>query len=262
LFGFGFRKRSEALPSTEGRLIYAVGDVHGRLDLLDDLLAKIVDDIAASPQAGPPVLIFLGDYVDRGAHSRGVIDRLIALERQPNLELRVLKGNHEQALLTFLEDPEFGPSWIQNGGAATLASYGVAAPQTRLPPEPWVQARDALAQALPPEHLRFLRSLELCVEYGGYIFVHAGLRPGVPIDRQTERDMLWIRAEFLEERRPFAKMVVHGHTPEAEPYMGPVRIGLDTGAYATGVLTAGRLFDADRRILQATAHGDPLVKAS
>jgi serine/threonine protein phosphatase 1 len=242
-------------------LIYAIGDVHGCLDLLEQLLKKIALDAEASRPTDKPVLIFLGDYVDRGPESRGVINTVQRLSAIEGLELRALKGNHEQALMAFLLDPAFGPTWLQHGGAATLVSYGVAAPQTRIPTEVWTEARDAFALALPSEHLHFLQALELNVEYGDYIFVHAGLRPGVPIERQTEQDMLWIRTEFLEERRPFAKVVVHGHTPEAEPFLGPVRIGLDTGAYATGVLTAARLFNTERSVIQATAHGDAAAKA-
>jgi serine/threonine protein phosphatase 1 len=265
LFGFGAKTRrtSKRQPSTGDRLIYAIGDVHGRLDLLEDLLKQIAADIAVIKPAKKPVLVFLGDYVDRGAFSRGVIDCLLTLQALPDIELRVLKGNHEQAMLSYISDPEFGPAWLQNGGAATLVSYGVAAPQTRIPVDVWQQAREAFAQALPPEHLDFLQGLELYVEYGDYLFVHAGLKPGVPIERQVEQDLLWIRNEFLEERRPFAKVVVHGHTPEPEPFLGEVRIGLDTGAYATGILTAARLHGTERTILQATAHGAAgMAKAS
>jgi serine/threonine protein phosphatase 1 len=258
LFGFSSNKQRAAAsePSTGGRLVYAIGDVHGRLDLLEDLLEQIMVDLNATKPAEAAALVLLGDYVDRGACSREVIDCLIRLKDRPDIELRALKGNHEEALLGFLADPQSGPPWLQNGGAATLASYGVAAPQTRLPPEIWQTASEAFAEALPPEHLSFLQNLELYVEYGDYVFVHAGLRPGVPIDHQTERDLLWIRKEFLEETRRFAKVVVHGHTPEPEPFMGDVRLGVDTGAYATGVLSAARLYGTERSILQATAHGD------
>jgi serine/threonine protein phosphatase 1 len=134
----------------------------------------------------------------------------------------------------------------------------VAVPQTRAPADPWAEASKALARALPPEHLQFLSGLPLYAEYGDYVFVHAGLRPGVPLDRQSERDLLWIRAEFLNDSRPFPKVVVHGHTPVTEPFLGAHRLGLDTGAYATGILTAARLFGTERTVLQATAHGDRL----
>ena len=264
MFGFGAKRRLARghKTSTDGRLIYAVGDVHGRLDLLEDLLGQIAEDAATIKPSGDMVLVFLGDYVDRGAYSRGVIDCLIRLSAVPGIELRALKGNHEQAMLEFLDEPEIGPGWVQQGGAATLVSYGVAAPQTRNVADLWDQASQALAEALPPEHFRFLRGLELYAEYGDYIFVHAGLRPGVSIERQSERDLLWIRDEFLEATGPFPKVVVHGHSPEAEPFLGEHRLGLDTGAYATGILTAARLYGTERAILQATAHGDPLAQAS
>ncbi len=264
VFGFGPKKKlsSKRQPSTGDRLVYAIGDVHGRLDLLHDLIKQIAADVDAYDAAEKPVLVFLGDYVDRGAYSRGVIEFLIRLKSLPNIEVRALKGNHEQAMLSFLTDVEIGPAWVQSGGASTLVSYGVPAPQTRIASELWEQAREALATALPPEHVEFLQSLELYVEYGDYVFVHAGLRPGVPIERQSEQDLLWIRSDFLEETRPFPKVVVHGHTPEPEPFLGENRLGLDTGAYATGVLTAARLFGTDRSILQATAHGDAMAQAS
>jgi serine/threonine protein phosphatase 1 len=255
VFGFGSRKKtSRPPPSTGGRLIYAIGDVHGRLDLMDVLLNKIAADSAAASPAERPVVVFLGDYVDRGPGSRGVIETVMRLKATPEIELRALKGNHEQAMLAFLDDPEYGPAWLQNGGAATLASYGVGAPQTRIQPEEWQQAREKFAEAIPPDHLQFLRDLELRAEYGDYVFVHAGLRPGVPIERQTEQDMLWIRYEFLQEKRPFEKVVVHGHTPEPEPFFGEVRLGLDTGAYATGVLTAARLHGTQQSMIQARSE--------
>lgn len=264
MFGFGPKKKSSPRrrPSTGDRLVYAIGDVHGRLDLLQDLIKQITADFDGYEAVEKPALVFLGDYVDRGAHSRGVIEFLIRLKALTNIEVRALKGNHEQAMLRFLTDAQVGPAWVQSGGASTLVSYGVAAPQTRNASELWEQAREALATALPPEHVAFLQSLELYVEYGDYVFVHAGLRPGVPIERQSEQDLLWIRKDFLEETRPFPKVVVHGHTPEAEPFLGEIRLGLDTGAYATGVLTAARLYGTERTILQATAHGEAMAQAS
>jgi serine/threonine protein phosphatase 1 len=198
-------------------------------------------------------LIFVGDYVDRGGSSKGVIDRVLALQREGAFELRALKGNHEEALLAFLDDASFGPTWCEHGGAQTLSSYGVTPPQLRIDTDEWVKTRDALAQALPPEHVSFLTSLELTAVYGDYVFVHAGLRPAVPLDEQSEADLLWIRRDFLAAPGPFEKIVVHGHTPAEQAFMGVHRIGIDTGAYATGVLTAVRLQDADRRFIQSTA---------
>jgi serine/threonine protein phosphatase 1 len=249
-----FRRRDEAGPaSAGGRSLYAIGDVHGRLDLLDPLIDQIRQDALVEDGRAKPVLIFVGDYVDRGASSKGVIDRVIALEREGAFELRALKGNHEEALLAFLDDANFGPTWCENGGAQTLSSYGVTPPKLRIAADEWGKARDAFAQALPPEHLDLLVRLELTAVYGDYVFVHAGLRPGVPLNAQRERDLLWIRNDFLNAPGPFDKIVVHGHTPAEEAFMGAHRIGIDTGAYATGVLTAVRLRDGDRRFIQSTA---------
>lgn len=251
MFGL-FRPTPKPKPASSGeRLVYAVGDVHGRADLLDGLLARIVADAAPALARGErPLLIFLGDYVDRGANSRGVLDRLIALSGGPGFEVRTLMGNHEEAMLGFLDDPEAGAGWLEFGGGATLASYGVAPPIGRPSGEDLLRLGQALSAALPAAHLNLLRSLEMAIVMGDYVFVHAGLRPGVPLHAQTARDLLWIRQEFLSEKKPFEKVVVHGHTPEEMPYDGPNRIGLDTGAYATGVLTGVRLLGIERSILQ------------
>ena len=248
-----FRRRDEpTVASTGGRSLYAIGDVHGRLDLLDPLIEQIRRDASADRGVDRPVLIFVGDYIDRGASSRGVLDRLTALRDEGAFELRALKGNHEEALLAFLDDPNFGPNWCEHGGAQTLFSYGVTPPKLRSDTEGWVKVRDSLAEALPPEHLAFLGSLEMTAVYGDYVFVHAGLRPGVPLSAQREQDLLWIRNDFINASTPFEKIVVHGHTPAEAAFMGDYRIGIDTGAYATGVLTAVRLRDGDRRFIQST----------
>jgi serine/threonine protein phosphatase 1 len=251
---FGKTRTPKAPPGTGGRLVYAVGDVHGRLDLLEPLAADIARDMAASNCAERPMLVFLGDYVDRGPASAGVIELILELCAEPALEVRALKGNHEEALLMFLDDPGFGATWMGHGGAATLASYGVQPPATRTDPEVWEGVRDAFARALPAPHLKFLRELELMATVGDYAFVHAGVRPGVPLERQAERDLLWIRYEFLEAPGPFGKVIVHGHTPMEKPQITPHRLGVDTGAYATGVLTAVRLEGVDQQIIQAHAR--------
>jgi serine/threonine protein phosphatase 1 len=252
-----FRSKTKAEPpatsfdaaSTDGRLVYAVGDVHGRLDLLRLLVSRIANDLAASaPTSGAPVLLFVGDYVDRGEQSRGVIDMVIALLERSGFDVRCLKGNHEETLLNFLDDPATGPAWGLFGGRATLKSYGVNPPLGVNLVE-WEAARDAFAEAMPQRHLEFYRSLSTRICIGDYLFVHAGVRHGVELEAQSERDMLWIRDAFLEETRPFEKFVVHGHSPTNEPYFGPHRICVDTGAYATGVLTAARLLDADRSFI-------------
>jgi serine/threonine protein phosphatase 1 len=252
LFSLFRKRKTEAPASTGGRVVYAVGDVHGRLDLLEPLLADIMAD--ARESGGKPLLVMLGDYVDRGPQSKGVVERLIALSADPAFETRLLKGNHEEALLRFLDDPAFGAVWMENGGGPTLADYGVQPPAARTDEAAWTRARDAFADALPPAHLAFYRGLELMVTAGDYAFVHAGVRPGVALEDQAERDLLWIRQDFLSAPGPFGKAIVHGHTPAEEAQLTPHRLGIDTGAYATGVLTAVRLEGTERRLMQARAR--------
>lgn len=238
---------------TEGRLVYAVGDVHGRLDLLAALVEEIAADARVCAPAEPPLLVLVGDYVDRGPDSRGVVEALVALSRDSRFQVEALRGNHEAAMLGFLQDAQGGPEWASWGGNATLASYGVAAPAPHAPPQAWETAQAALAAAVPQAHLALLKGLPLSLMVGGYLFVHAGVRPGAPLGRQEPQDLLMIRKPFLKHARPLGRVVVHGHTPGAEPYVSPVRIGIDTGAYATGVLTAARLMADDVRFIQARA---------
>jgi serine/threonine protein phosphatase 1 len=188
---------------TAGRLL-AVGDIHGCHELLVELLAKV------KPRPEDQ-LIFLGDYVDRGPDARGVIEDLLAL-RQRHPGSVFLKGNHEAMFLEYLDGSDQLP-FLLNGGADTLKSYG-AENEVRI----------------PPEHVDFLRELKLYHETDHFIFVHAGLKPGVPLDQQVERDLLWIRSEFLDSDYDWGKTLVFGHTPRSAPLMTPHRIGLDTGA--------------------------------
>lgn len=170
---FRSKQKERRAVSTGGRVLYAIGDVHGRLDLLDGLIGRMTDDYRALGREDPPVLIMLGDYVDRGAHSSGVIDRLIALSQQAaegRFEFRALMGNHEETLLHFLDDPQAGPSWVEYGGGETMASYGVQRPVGRADLEVWEQTRVAFRAAFPPHHEQFLRRLELMAVYGDYVF--------------------------------------------------------------------------------------------
>ena len=242
-------RRPETPP---GALIYAIGDVHGRGDLLERLICAILADAAARKSARAPEIVFVGDYVDRGPDSAGVIDQVLALRERDDVVVHCLKGNHEETVLSFLDDARAGPVWAEFGGMQTLASYNVAAPQVRSDLEAWETARLAFAQAVPDRHLAFLRALELYVVAGDYVFVHAGLRPGVPLAGQTEQDLLWIRREFLEATRPFEKVVVYGHTPQRDAVVEPHRIGIDTGAFVTGVLTALRLSGREAALIQTT----------
>jgi serine/threonine protein phosphatase 1 len=225
-----------------------VGDIHGRLDLLQCLLEVIQRDAEAS-RADWRTVVFLGDYVDRGPDSRGVVERLIG-DLPQGFDAHFLKGNHEAILLDFLAEPWRLDHWLQNGGEETMRSYGVdteGLAHLGAPPAAW---RDAFAEFLPEAHLRFFRNLQLSVSFGDYLFVHAGIRPGVPLGAQSEADLVWIRAPFLNHAEPFGKIVVHGHTPGQEPVTRSNRVGIDTGAVFTGRLTALRLEDGSREFLQ------------
>jgi serine/threonine protein phosphatase 1 len=220
-----------------GKLVYAIGDIHGRRDLLDKLTDQIRKDAwERLPANSQPVVVFLGDYVDRGPESRGVIDHLLHGLPQ-SWSCRFLKGNHEEAMLEFLRDPQFGATWRDYGGLETLNSYGVIPRRDGAKIDWDATARD-FAAALPVEHRQFLDRLSPFEVVGDYIFVHAGLRPGLPLDFQSEKDLFWIRDDFLIGRRAHEKTIVHGHTPGETVLRGPGRIGIDTGAYMTGRLTA------------------------
>ncbi len=229
----------------EGQLVYAIGDIHGCYAQLRALLRLIADDAAFRAGRRVANLIFCGDYVDRGPDSAKVLDALCWLQRRGPFHTHFLKGNHEQAMLDYIADPGGGARrWLAFGGAQTLAAYGVAAPAPDAPPEAHCAARDALLARLPPAHLRFLEGLELMVGLGDYAFVHAGVRPGVPLAEQEEEDLLWIREGFLDVQRPSERIIVHGHSWDSDmPTLLPHRAGIDTGCYSTGVLTALRLED-------------------
>lgn len=225
-------------PLEPGQRIYAIGDIHGRADLLSNLIDLIDQD--AAEYEGSASIIFLGDYIDRGFQSRQVID-LILSGRLSNYDVYCLKGNHEEAMLQFIADPEFGPRWASYGGRETLVSYGVRPPRSQTRLEDWRDVHASLVSSLPSEHEQFLLQLMPSVRIGRYGFVHAGLRPGVPFDQQVERDLYWIREEFLNDTKPLDVIVVHGHTPVDKPFWDSRRINVDTGAYISGKLTAVRL---------------------
>ncbi len=221
-----------------GSVVYAIGDVHGCLGRLLALEAMIRAD-AARRAAGRRVMVLLGDYVDRGPDTRGVLGHLCA-PPPPGFERACLAGNHEQLMLGFVDDPAEAGPWLANGGGATLASYGVrGADWLRAAPAASVlRAREELRAALPAAHLAFLRGLRRMHREGDYLFVHAGIRPGIAPEDQDEDDLLWIRQPFLSSNSDHGCVVVHGHSIVEEPEIHPSRIAIDTGAYATGVLTA------------------------
>jgi serine/threonine protein phosphatase 1 len=226
------RGRRPSLPA--GVRIYAIGDIHGRLDLLEDLLARIDRDRASRP-IQRSLFVFLGDYIDRGPSSRATINRLI--EHSKGNETVFLKGNHELIAIKSLSDRAPFDQWMRRlGGMETLMSYGLRR-EDLLGGRPIVEIQAAFHAALPQAHLRFFRDLQLCFTCGDFFFAHAGVKPGIEISRQNERDLLWIREEFLTSRIDFGKIIIHGHTPAFEVEVEPNRVNIDTGAFATGRLT-------------------------
>lgn len=226
------RLNAEAWPD----VVYAIGDVHGCYDELTTLEAMILAD--AQSQAGEKWIIMLGDYTDRGPNSAAVLDKLCS--RPPEGFRRFcLAGNHESMLLDFVANPQSSAVWLQFGGRETLASYGIDVERfLHVSKRRRVQI---LEGHIPSEHLDFLRGLPVCLSLPGAIFVHAGLRPGVPPERQADTDMQWIREPFLSSNSSEFGLVIHGHTPTPEPEVKTNRIGIDTAAFATSKLTAVRL---------------------
>lgn len=225
---------SPGLP--EARRIFAIGDVHGRLDDLDDLLGQIFALTHENPMDDQ--IVFLGDYVDRGNKSAEVISRLIELE-QGRFPVIYLKGNHEDMMYRYLADDNAsqGINWIANGGGATIKSYGAQVPVDYYDYDEVAAYRDDILDTVPDEHLNFLGRLRLYHEVSPYLFVHAGISPGKAIAEQEEYDLLWMREPFLSSKKDFGSIVVHGHTSVKEPKTLTNRIALDTGAVG-GYLTS------------------------
>lgn len=255
MFGW-FQSKTPAAPpvarAPEGLRIYAIGDIHGRLDCLDELLEKIVADSA--DYRGRKLVIGLGDYIDRGPDSKSVIDRLMA-PLPGGLEGEFLRGNHEQALLDLFitERPEAG--WLTYGGVNTLLSYGITLSSGAYTPERLYELQAKLRAHFPLAHKQWLQQLPTHLTYGDYHFVHAGVRPGVALEQQSDDDRMWIRHLFLSHTDPLEKIIVHGHTISEEVELRPHRIGIDTGAYATGRLSALVLEGEHQRVLQTGIGG-------
>jgi serine/threonine protein phosphatase 1 len=235
--------------------VYAIADIHGRADCLDALLRQIGAHAAGEPDSDV-TLVFLGDYVDRGPDSRTVVERLAAGSLLADRAARAvfLMGNHEEMLLRFLDDPSVGTEWRQYGGLATLASYGIDLRDIRLG-RGLAAASDALAKAMPAGHRAFFEGLAPAFAQGGYFFCHAGVRPGIPLSRQSAADLRWVRDEFLASTEDFGAMIVHGHTPVEEPDRRHNRMNLDLGAYATGRLACAALRGERVDFLIAEAAG-------
>jgi serine/threonine protein phosphatase 1 len=233
MWSFSTKKDGEA-PSSHapapGMRLYVFGDVHGRFDLFASARRFVADDVALR-QPARPLALFLGDLIDRGPESAGIVEALATGDFPiPSV---VLRGNHEQMMLDGLREDRPLEAWLRNGGFATLSSYGIAVDGF----ETLDDVRDAIHRQVPEHHLAFMEGLGTSAVSGDYFFCHAGVRPEVPLFAQVDADLLWIRRPFLESRRYHGKMVVHGHTPVAVPELLPNRIGIDTGAYASGNLT-------------------------
>jgi len=225
-----------------------VGDVHGRLDLLEELLAKIHSELQRRP-AAKCLLVFVGDLIDRGPSSAQVIERLRTYRRD-GIRPVFLLGNHEEVLLRILAgDAQLITKWRWFGGTECLESYGVDSSQiSHLSDE---EALAIVRRAIPKEHVEFLESFADSCRFGNYLFVHAGIRPGIELEQQSQSDLRWIREPFLLDDRDHGFIVVHGHTISTEVDARPNRIGIDTGAYRTGVLTALAIEGSERWLLEA-----------
>jgi|TARA_R100000149_G_C5871003_1_gene134984 serine/threonine protein phosphatase 1 len=231
-----------AMP--DGHRAYVIGDIHGRKDLLLPLLDRIDADRARHRDAKNH-LIFLGDYIDRGPMSAGVIDKMLELMEAEN-SIITLKGNHEAAMMTFLQDPVKGKRWLHYGGDATLKSYGVDVDLAKLDEKSIHRITRSFKKSLPDSHLQFIGMLNSSHTLGDYFFVHAGIDPTNPIDGQREHDLLWIRDSFLSHEGLYEKVVVHGHSIIPEPEFRENRIGIDTGAFYSNVLTC-LVLEGDRK---------------
>lgn len=235
-----------------GQRVYAIGDIHGRSDLLVEMIGQIEADLLASPVEDCQI-VTLGDYTDRGPDTCGVIETLSRMAGSPSgPRIICLRGNHDQWVLDFLEDPfETGEHWMRWGGRETLTSYGV---EPRWETHPHQMARD-FRRALPRKHLQFLRETKFCHDAGSYFFAHAGVRPGVPLEQQLPDDLMWIRDPFLLSRQDFGKVVIHGHTPHDHVDIHVNRINADTRAFESGILSCVVLEGDGYRLLEVC--GDP-----
>lgn len=231
----------------DGTLVYAIGDVHGRLDLLAEMHARIAAEIMRLRPADWRI-VHLGDYVDRGPASKGVIEFLV---RRSAADRRIvaLAGNHDVGFLDFLGEPDPVGLFARYGGVETARSYGVELDLQDM--GAFGAGSRALASAVPESHREFLRALEFSATFGDFFFCHAGIRPGVALDAQDPKDLIWIRGDFHRHQELFPKIVVHGHTPVTEPEVLPNRVNVDTGAFASGRLTALVIDGAEKRLLTA-----------
>ncbi len=243
-------KTPEVACIPAGQRVYAIGDIHGCLDQLNKLHQLIMDDAQDAFASDMSVtLIYVGDYIDRGPQSKGVIDCLLG-DWPSEIHPVFLRGNHEATLLNFLEDSNVLNAWRNFGGVETLHSYGVDVSVLR-EADGFGTIQNQFKALLPSDHLQFYQNLQTTAMIGDYFFVHAGVRPGVSLDQQKEDDLLWIRDEFLESNKFHGKVIVHGHSPKEQPEIWPNRINVDTGAYLTGKLTCLVLEGEEKRCIES-----------
>ena len=246
--GSGGRVHIQEASIPDGERVYIIGDIHGRNDLLNELLAVISKDSQNSPNIKKS-LIYLGDYIDRGPNSKGVIDTILSTQL-PNVTPITLMGNHEQSMLGFLNDPEANSDWLKFGGAETILSYGVSIHPGTITAKILKETSESLNRVLPDAHRQFLLNLKESYILGDYMFVHAGIDPKRSIKKQRVQDLLWIRADFIEHSELYEKVIVHGHTIVSKTELYNNRIAIDTGAYYSGILTCLSIEGQERRIVQ------------
>jgi serine/threonine protein phosphatase 1 len=254
---FGFSRSATSRPSgPPGRRAYVVGDIHGRLDLLDQLLDEIHGEIGREPE-DEILLVFLGDLIDRGPNSAEVVERLRTY-RHAGVGPVFILGNHEEVLLRIITGhTELIASWLRFGGAQCLKSYGADPNSISVMNDD--SALAAIKQAIPEEHVAFLNSFVDTCRFGDYLFVHAGIRPGIELEQQRQTDLRWIREPFLRDHTDHGFVVVHGHTISRRVDERPNRIGIDTGAYHSGILTALVIEGSERRYLDTSARVEPAI---
>ena len=242
--------------SPQGMRLYAIGDIHGRLDLLEIMHRHIANELAADPAADWRI-VHLGDYVDRGPDSKGVLDFLIAARARDPRNV-MLAGNHDVGFVDFMENPDPNGLFMTFGGIETALSYGVNMQRKGFfkSAERAVQeGHAALLETVPASHLDALRALPRSFAAGDFFFCHAGIRPGIPLADQLEHDLIWIRGEFHAHAALYPKVIVHGHTPQAEAEVLPNRVNVDTGAFYTGALTALVVDGAEKRLISVETLG-------
>lgn len=254
IFGKRNRVSLEMARVPDGVRVYVIGDIHGCVGLLQTLHAQMLVDARKSAQGYRNIVVYLGDYVDRGLHSCEVLDLLIG-SPLPGFDPVFLRGNHDQQFLDFFDDPRSGAAWFKYGGDATVYSYGVRIAETVPPSERFDYIREQLLATVPRRHFEFLAGTQLYCEIGDYAFAHAGVRPERPLDRQVPEDLMWIRNEFLDYDRPLDKVIVHGHSVSDLPQLREHRIGIDTGACYGNALSCLILEGGTRRFLSSRDVG-------